>query len=311
MILTLSEKCPIFARTEEAHLQSLLYALCVKRRHILATPDPGRLKQLLPDYLWDLHGVYLTQGSKQAINSGQRWIANADCGNCDASKLAAFCDLPALLIVENASTDGAWIKLIAQKVRPQVAAYFAGTYTKLDIRQAGGNGEIPKELQRAAEQYSRYRPSDSMPLRVIALTDSDAKMPGRPSSEAQAVRKAAERLGARAHILTKRTIENYIPDNSLREYGMKRPDKKSAISVVVNLTPPARDHYPIKGGLEEPELEATGSMYPVNTRPKIGLGDFIIDFINEFGRIIDVNELRRRDGTNELEAILDLIEENV
>lgn len=311
MIIMLSEGCPIFRPEAESYLQDLLFTLTVKRRHILVRPSPDRLRELLPGHLWKLYGEFLLQSSTQAINSPQKWVHSGDCGNCDVAKLAHFCELPTALIVENIATDGEWVKFIISRLRPRLGRYTSGRHMSLEIRQAGGNGEIPKELERVVRRYNEARPHDSMPLRVIALTDSDATSPGEPSPTAREVDRAATRLGAIAHILVKRSIENYVPDSSLGTYALHRPNNAPAIRFITGLTGTARDHYPMKDGLKEAEIAATGNMYPSGTPLGLGIGNFIVDFINDMGPLVEPSELQRRDGNNELVEFLDLLEENL
>ncbi|HUZ36444.1 MAG TPA: hypothetical protein VMV17_08950, partial [Streptosporangiaceae bacterium] len=78
-----------------------------------------------------------------------------------------------MLIVENLGTDGSWVKFIISKLRPKLNFYLREPHPGLQILNAGGNGEIPKELERVTALYLRARPSEAMPLRVIAMTDSD------------------------------------------------------------------------------------------------------------------------------------------
>ena len=223
MIIMLSENCPIFHPDAEAYLQSLLFTIAIKRRHVLIKPSPDRLREILPPHLWSLYGEFLRQSSKQALNSRQKWVHNGDCAACDAAKIAHFCELPTVLIVENTATDGEWIKFVISKLRPSLARYTNGRHIGLEVRHAGGIGEIPKELRRAIRRYRETLPGDTMPLRVFALADSDAISPGNISANAREVLQVANHLGAIAHILIKRTIENYVPDTSLRTYGIHRP----------------------------------------------------------------------------------------
>lgn len=311
MIIALSEACPIFQPEAEAYLQDFLFTLAVKRRHILAQPSPDRLRDLLPERLWDLYEDYLIQSPKQAINSPQRWVHISDCNTCNAAKIAHFCELPTALIVENVATDGAWIRFIINKLRPRLTRYIAGRHIGLEIRHAGGNGEIPKELERTVERYRESQPAHTLPLRVIALTDSDAITPGAMSANASQVLRVATHLGAIAHIFTKRTIENYVPDSSLRTYGRRRPDHEAAIRFITSLGAPARDHYPMKKGLSDTEIDATGNMYPPGTPTGLKMGDFIIDFIDHIGQGVEASELKKRDGVGELDRFLSLLEENL
>lgn len=311
MILILADDCPIFTSEARSHLQDLLFTIVKKQRHTLASPAPHKLAQLLPRDLWDLYREYLVQAQKQSINSHEKWVQTADCSKCDAAKLANFCDLPTVLIVENTSTDGEWVKLMIRKLRPRLMRYLKEPYVALEIRQAGGIGEIPKELERTASRYSRARTAQTLPLRVIVMSDSDAELPGHPSSQARKVKAVADSLGAAVHILQKRTIENYLPDNSLGAYAARRPDCRSAVDLIVGLVGPARDHYPLKTGLKQNEIDAAGNMYPAGMPIGVKMGDFISDFLSEFEPHVETHELKKRDGVSELDELLNLIEENL
>jgi hypothetical protein len=311
VIIVLSERCPIFNPKAEHYLQSLLSTLIIKQRHILASPTPDRLRDLLPRSLWDIYGEYLSQSSKQAANSYQRWVQSGDCDACDAAKLAHFCDLPTVVVVENTATDGAWVEFIARRLRPRLARNMTGRYAALEFRQAGGIGEIPKELKRIVNRYRETLPTGTLPLRIVALADSDAITPGISSPNAREVNRVAALLGADVHVLRKRTIENYVPDSSLHLYGSHRPNYQTAIHFITSLTGSARDHYPLKTGLSEAEMDQTGSMYPPGTPVGLKMGDFIVDFIEDMGPRVDASELRGRDGVDELDGLLDLIEGNL
>jgi hypothetical protein len=311
MILIIAEDCPIFKPGAEPHLQSLLHTVVIKERHTIASPAPDRLKELLPQHVWNDYGESLVRGSKRAINSFQRWVQNADCSSCDPAKVAHFWELPTVLIVEDLDTDGDWFKLVSRKLRPRLMSYMDGRYIGLEIRHAGGIPRIPRELERMSQRYRHSRPSEGLPLRVIALADSDAKTPGNPSAEARSVAQTAQTCDAVAHILQKRTIENYLPDDSLHQYARRHPDRREAIHFITSLTGPARNYYQMKDGLSEAELAATGSMYPPGTPPRLGMGNFIRDFLTDYSIRVDEQSLRTRDGVSELEELLDLIEENL
>lgn len=311
MILALSEDCPIFCAESRPHLLDLFYTLVHRRRHLLAAPTPARLQELISEDVWSLYGTFLTHAAKQVVNSPQKWVAISDCSACDAQKLAQFCALPTAVVLENTQTDGGWLAMMVRKLRPRLSGALAPQSLTLDIRTGGGVGEIPKEVARIGAVYQSIRPNEKMPLRVVALADSDSRLPGEISVGAHEVKKAAESVGAAAHILRKRTIENYIPDEALYRYAAVRRDRSAAVELVASLQSPARDHYPLKTGLTPEELVATGTMYPSGIDLGVALGDFIMDFMTSFGHDVDKNELRKRDGASELDELLDLLEENL
>jgi hypothetical protein len=118
-------------------------------------------------------------------------------------------------------------------------------------------------------------------------------------------------LGAEAHILIKRNIENYIPDSGLYAYAGRHPEARTAVEFVVGLKRVARDHYNLKRGLKQAELDATGSMYPPGTPIELGVGNIITDFLTNVGISVEAHELKERDGVNELDDIFKLLEDNL
>jgi hypothetical protein len=186
-----------------------------------------------------------------------------------------------------------------------------GRYLGIELFHAGGIGQMPRHLETLTQRYRQARPAETLPLRIIALADSDAKMPGHPSPQARNVNRSAATHGAKAHVLRKRTIENYVPDDALHQYADRHPDRREAITFVTSLSVPARDHYPLKYGLHQAELSEAGSMYPSGTPVGLRVGDFISDFLSDHSIRVEAEQLRRRDGVLELEEILDLLEENL
>lgn len=310
MLIALSEQCTIFAPGNERHLHRLLYAVA-SRWHIVAHPAPNRMRELVPSHVWSVYGEIVTQAYKSVANSRQTLVSHSDCGMCDPEKIASFYTLPSLLVVENAHTDGKWIRLVAEKLRPSVGRCFTGKQPMIQVAHAGGIGEIPKELRRHAQGYLNVRPSGKIPLRVVALCDSDAKEPGRPSPQAKEVRAAAEEIGAAAHMLNKRTIENYVPDNSLRDYARLRSDRAAVVRKIISLQRPARDHYPMKSGLTAAERDAFTARYPGGIELNAGLGDFMPDLLENLYHTVERQGLMERDGSGELDRLLDELERNL
>nr|BFE65903.1 hypothetical protein GCM10020063_104290 [Dactylosporangium thailandense] len=178
------------------------------------------------------------------------------------------------------------------------------------IAQAGGIDEIPKELLRLAKPYLDARPDESLPLRVLAIADSDAKTPGHLSGSAREVVKTARELGATSLILQKRSIENYVPDDSLYVFAMKRRDRMPVVRQILSLSKIARDHYPMKTGLSSAEHIAA-KIYPPEFPLQIGMGDFIFDLLDNFGYQVTATGLMNRDGEGELVALLAEMEKNL
>jgi hypothetical protein len=311
MILGLSESCPLFTSDAESHLQRLLYNITLESWHLIATPGPDRLKAILPSHLWQLYGDVLIQSYKQTVSSPMTVAIIPDCGHCNPDRLVAFLTLPVAVIVEDIHSDAEWFKAVANTLRPRLARRMTGTRPSIEFKHAGGISQIPNEIERLAAIYRRMRLAEHLPLRVVAISDSDAKLPGAPSSQARAVQSTAAREGIDAHVLRKRTIENYVPDDTLLAYASVRREKLSAANYITKFNGKARDHYPMKDGITEHEIEEVGGLYGRSPQLNVGMGEFMRDLLTHFYQLIEMRPLRQRDQDSELEILLDLVERNL
>jgi hypothetical protein len=276
----------------------------------LARPEPKRLIELAHQSVGDVYGEFLRQSYKTMLNSKQRWVWHDGCDGCDPAAVSKFYNMVTVVIVENVSTDGAWLTLVASRLRPRLGEAMARQPPFVELRQAGGNGEIPKRVHGIAPTYSGLRPGGA-PLKVVVVTDSDADRPGQISADAQKVLDSALRYGATVHVLAKRSIENYIPDESLLRYAETRRRRAQAARFISSLRPPARDHYPVKKGLGRQHIDAPHALYPADAPVGLGMGDFVADLLGNLEDVISASGLRARDGARELEELLDKIEENL
>jgi hypothetical protein len=307
MIIYLSSDCPALAGGDPKHLYRL-FATLQNGGHVIASPTPAQLESLLPGDVWRVWADQIKQSYR--LNANRAGLLKpAPCEACRPLALIQFCELPVLLLVENATTDGGFFGLALAKLRPHISAAFSGVQPRLRVENGGGAGELGKEIRRHSDRYCAVRPSGTAPARVVAVADSDAKAPGERTSNTTALLKATAETGAALHVLRKRTIENYVPDDALRAYAAKRTDKAAAVELVVSLTGPARDHYPMKRGLSAKD-QATG-LYPSQTPVEVGLDDFIADFLADFSHTVTGRGLRERDHDGDLERLLDLLEENL
>jgi hypothetical protein len=214
-------------------------------------------------------------------------------------------------LVENATSDGEFLQLVMAKLRPTLVRKTTGAHPQVQLTQAGGISELPKETLRLGGRYASIRPAANLPPRFIVIADSDGKTPGDQSADARKVIQTASSIGVSYHILRKRSIENYIPDPALQAYVSARKDRSAAVAVIASLEAPARDHYPMKIGLPECDARERPSIYPSDLQASVGLGDFVVDLLTHFKHAVYAEDLRARDGAQELDVLLDLIEENI
>ena len=276
MKLMLAPTCPIFDEPNRLYLDRVLAAVG-RGWHVIAHPPINLLSELLPADAWNTYQEILKQGVKRATYG--TITASPSCDSCDAEALADALTSPLRIVVEDAGTDGGWIALVARVLGyPRLHRMLTKLpHPMVETRHAGGIGQIPTDLARATAvtpawpEFGRHR--------VVALCDSDGHRPGERSTQASAVRRAADQLNATAHVWSKRTIENYLPDDLLREFANSRRDRESAVALVLELDRTARDCYPIKDGLKLEEKQDCADIYPADLETGIGIGDVMSDVL--------------------------------
>lgn len=304
----MNENCSIFKNGNEIHLTRFLSTVA-SGRHILVAPSPRELASIVDSHIWKIYGEVLTQRYASSVNSPWSFSRHLDCASCRPEAVAEYYSLPLVIIVENVHTDGTFLEMVASKIRPRFRRHFHGVDPLIRLDQAGGIGEIPKLLERtvARQKASQLRGAR---VRVLAISDSDARKPGAVSENAREVIKAAQSVAALAHILQKRSIENYFPDDALLAYSAQRADRAHIVKTIVSLQGSARDFYPIKKGLDPKDIDEL-DIYEPGTPIGHGLGDFAGDLMSNFHHEIRAEALKGRDGIGELEALLDTIEEHL
>jgi hypothetical protein len=188
---------------------------------------------------------------------------------------------------------------------------------------AGGNGELKKLV----DLYLHDDAWAGIPRRIVVFTDSDAKVTGRPSQSAREVEKYCRDNNVPCLVLSKRAIENYIPDAAL-EAWVNRPgcnDLVPRFEALKRLTRVQRDHYPLKEGFGQTRKDGKPlsaderAFYQgVQEDDMLTLDEgFTTKLVNCMrdhtaperpASSITVESLRARDRNGELERLVDIIE---
>lgn len=160
---------------------------------------------------------------------------------------------PFSVIVEDETSDGGFILWAARALGSDAIrrAYRSGSLT---FRHAGGKGQLSKSASALSHGIwpRADRPIRSMSLRAAVVLDSDAKHPQDVPNKA--IRDGVLPFVAFAHILAKRTIENYVPIAFLmRRLGN---GERARINALFRMTDAQRAHFPMKRGYRGPEGEA-------------------------------------------------------
>lgn len=245
--------------------------------------------------------------TRESGRSDERWEPR------EARRLA---ETPLAVLVENRFSDGAFLDaVLAAFSAPETLRIKASGGLVYD--SGGGVGELPKLVEDYAAKLGRR-------LRAVVVRDSDARFPGDFSKEAGDTQARCAAHGVPCHILAKRAIESYVPDEVMQDWSSS-PDRTSVrgkVEALLRLTPTQRDHFPMKKGLREPgpdtpqEEQALWSGVPQPDFELLRQGfqkDFVlILFDNVDARRLRTSAtdeaLRRRDGGAELDAIVEMIE---
>jgi len=142
---------------------------------------------------------------------------------------------PAMVIVENEESDGAFLGAMVRAFRRDAVEY-AIHERWLELDHAGGYGEIEKRVE-------RYKARNTGPVRLLILADSDRLFPGHESQTYKKILQVCTDHSVPYVLLEKRSIESYLPVEALQRSGRREQYK-----AYLHLSNPQKDHYRIKSG---------------------------------------------------------------
>lgn len=246
------------------------------------------------------------------------WIVSlADAPNNLAPSAAArFFGRPLCVCVENRFTDGVFLDAVLDMLAPdELRAFLDGcVVSPIKYDSGGGSGELPKVIEAHVLELAAFR----LPPRAVVFADSDARFPGDVSKGAETIAQSCQTHAITGLILSKRAIENYIPDEVLQEWAAE-PDNQAArprVAAVCRLTPEQRDHLAMKKKFPqqfetEEERGLFASVPPTDAAlmRECGFKDDLIDCMKAQKHHLSAEALRRRDRNGELDRLVDMIVE--
>lgn len=235
-------------------------------------------------------------------------------GELSPSKAAIFLDRPLFVLMENQFTDGVLLDCALNFLGSPASQKLHQNrpYKLIKYVNAGGNGEIPKHVRDQLQEAL----SLGVPPRFIVFTDSDGKFPGETNREAENIRKICQENDIQYCILSKRAIENYIPNEVFLHWAGKIENKSfsNLINEITDLSTEQRDHFPLKTGWNESKVhlplyenisaESKGTL-------SRGLGTDLIKWLETYKDAITVEGLRNRDQQGDLDFIVKIINEEI
>ena len=146
------------------------------------------------------------------------------------------------LLVENRHNDGAFIRAVAPgSVREELSKALEDGWIEIEH---GGGMDMRTRIETASRQEA---------MRLWALSDSDAREPGRPSKLQEALGRLCAHRGVAHHLLQRRASENYLPPQALEAWVYSGPksthdSRRDTVKTFARLKPKQRHHYNMKRG---------------------------------------------------------------
>lgn len=156
-------------------------------------------------------------------------------------ELNKYLSKSSVIIMENETSDGKFLDVILKTLEEH--SIISGKNDSWEIRGAGGCGEMVNAIKNECDKFVK-KP------RIFIIHDSDLTYPGQALDKAHLnIKKKAEEVGVKEVMLSKREVENYIPDSTI-SYTKTKLDMLKEFS---KLSSTQKDFFDYKKGL------ATGS----------------------------------------------------
>jgi hypothetical protein len=170
-------------------------------------------------------------------------VVVADEADVERARRAAL--TPLRVVVESSLRDGALIDGVLRLLGPpRLGELLAAPPTPplIELPHSGGYGDLPQHVERDAARLG----ADGLPLRLVAVFDSDETVPGKVSPHiGDAVEKLKAKVPACAvHVHHQVSIENYIPDlfwAALQAGADPRDATAKALGELLSLTDEERE----------------------------------------------------------------------
>ncbi|MBF0370703.1 MAG: hypothetical protein HQL52_14720 [Magnetococcales bacterium] len=167
-----------------------------------------------------------------------------------AEPAACYLDKPLSILVENKFSDGKFLKII---LKAYGGDDFNEWYEQVDDQgltyiSGGGVTDLPNHIDDQMAKASE----DGIPLRLVVLTDRDSDKPGGLSNQVGKVVACCKEHQIVYHVLIKRAIENYIPDETLEAWALQPSNHQSRekVETVLDMEPGERDFVDMKSAIE-------------------------------------------------------------
>lgn len=256
-----------------------------------------------------------------------RWLITNQASSGDTltpQAAALYFTTPLRICVENEFTDKLFVDtvlsfLVSQELKEFFDQFQEGQKKPLEYLHGGGNGQLDKLIERRVDESV----AQGIRFRAVTVTDSDARFPGDQERMKTPLKidDVCKRHDIPCLVLSKRTIENYIPNEVLQGWAGEPGNQAvmGLVDVVCGLTAEQRDHLPMKKKLpdankltsQETELYTSISSQEKNILNNSKLDGEPIQLFGKYKQYLTAEGLRKRDGQGELDRLVTMITEEL
>lgn len=158
-----------------------------------------------------------------------------------------FFNQPFIIILENNRNDGYFVNSLLSAFVDESAEINRHKINGwVEYGNAGGCGNIKNYIEERKSQFTVLPKEECRYLRLYVLIDSDKKYPKDKSAARIQLEEYLQENSVPFHILEKREVENYIPDEILESID----GFDDYINAYMSLDPVAKDYFDIERGFE-------------------------------------------------------------
>lgn len=205
--------------------------------------DIGRAGQRTRELLRKTVTQSVYDGSKKKLLHSKSLLVGNETG-CPPKNASMYLKEPVRIVVENATSDRIFVTaMMSCYGRNSLLDHLE--HRHLVFEHCGGIGEIRKRIDELPD-FGEQR-------RILIFVDSDASEPGSISTNSSVVQEFAVENKLSCIVLSKRSIENYLPVDVLPFNNTRK--------FYLRLTEEQRSHFPMKTGWKDTEFEKLPALY--------------------------------------------------
>lgn len=159
------------------------------------------------------------------------------------------------ILIEDFESDGGFlIRLTEIYKKASKSLVFAHKKRWVQLQHCGGKTSLIRMLERYPEPSSK-----DFKKRAFVIVDSDRKHPNDTPADTVKISDICKSKNIPIHVLEKREIENYIPDNVFRKLVPR--DLEDRLNAYVSMTPVQKDYYDLEKGFGNTRPDAADPLF--------------------------------------------------